>query len=378
MTSNPGTSVVGSFLEGWRRVIRAPFLAGGVLVATLLCALPAAMVMRSQIEEHLGSSLEADRALGGWNAGWAVEFSQATPGLAKTFTHEILGFGGTMAIANGFIENLTLNPAIAAAAAAYVAVWVFLSGGILDRLARGRPVRTSAFFSACGVYFFRFVRLGLVIGPAYWALFRWLHPYLFHTVYDRFTRDMTDERSAIALRSGLYGLFLGALMVVSLVADYAKVRAVVEDRRSMIGALAASLRFIRRRPVRTAGLYLLNAIALLQIVRVWFDAAPTASALTWSALLVTQVYLLFRLWAKLGFMASEVVFFQGELAHAGYTAAPVPVWPESPAAEAIGNLSRLRQNGMTRAPAAPREDSESSSAGARVSGGGAPRTLEKR
>lgn len=335
--------ILGSFLEGWRRVIRAPFLAGGVLVATLLCALPATMVMRSQIEEHLGSSLESDRALGGWNAGWAVEFSQRTPGLGRTFTHEILGFGGTMAIANGFIENLTLNPAIAATVAAYVAVWVFLSGGILDRLARGRPVRTSAFFSACGVYFFRFVRLGLVIGPVYWALFRWLHPYLFHAVYDRFTRDMTDEGSAIALRSGLYGLFLGAVMVVSLVADYAKVRAVVEDRRSMIGALAASLRFIRRRPVRITGLYLLNAIALLLIVRVWSDAAPAASASVWYALLVTQVYLLLRLWAKLAFMASEVVFFQGELAHAGYTAASVPVWPESPAAEAIGNLSRLRR-----------------------------------
>jgi hypothetical protein len=252
-------------------------------------------------------------------------------------------------------------------------VWVFLSGGILDRLARGRPVRAAAFFSACGVYFLRFLRLGLIIGPAYWALFRWLHPYLFHTLYDRFTRDMTTERSAIAVRSGLYATFLAALMVVSVVADYAKVRAVVEDRRSMISALAAGIRFVRRRPVRVAGLYLLNALALLVIVRVWLDAAPSAAAPTWSALLVTQLYLWFRLWAKLAFMASEVVFFQGELAHAGYTAAPLPLWPESPAAEAIGNLSRLRQN--DKSARGPREDSESSSAGARVSGGGAPRTL---
>lgn len=111
----------------------------------------------------------------------------------------------------------------------------------------------------------------------------------------------------------------------------------------MISALGASLRFIRRRPFRVVGLYVLNALALLVIVRVWMDAAPSAAAPTWSALIVTQVYLWFRLWAKLAFMASEVVFFQGELAHAGYTAAPLPVWPESPAAEAIGNLSLLRQ-----------------------------------
>jgi hypothetical protein len=34
------------------------------------------------------------------------------------------------------------------------------------------------------------------------------------------------------------------------------------------------------------------------------------------------------------------VFFQGELAHAQYTAAPDPVWPDSPAAEALDNLRR--------------------------------------
>ena len=38
-------------------------------------------------------------------------------------------------------------------------------------------------------------------------------------------------------------------------------------------------------------------------------------------------------------MAAEVVFFQGELAHATYTAAPLPTWPDSPAAEALENLT---------------------------------------
>ena len=35
-----------------------------------------------------------------------------------------------------------------------------------------RPTRAHGFFSACGAYFFRFLRLGLVAGLAYWyALF---------------------------------------------------------------------------------------------------------------------------------------------------------------------------------------------------------------
>jgi hypothetical protein len=68
--------------------------------------------------------------------------------------------------------------------------------------------------------------------------------------------------------------------------------------------------------------------------------APTASSPDWSALLAAQAWLLARIWARLAFMASEVVFFQGELAHAQYTARPEPIWPDSPAVEAIHNLTR--------------------------------------
>ena len=108
----------------------------------------------------------------------------------------------------------------------------------------------------------------------------------------------------------------------------------------MVSALLASLRFIRRRFFRTTGLYLLNIFAVVVILRMWLSIAPSATAAPWLALLVAQIYLLVRLWAKLAFMASETVFFQGELAHAQYTAAPEPVWPDSPSAEAIDNLVR--------------------------------------
>ena len=55
----------------------------------------------------------------------------------------------------------------------------------------------------------------------------------------------------------------------------------------------------------------------------------------WFGLAVGQAYILARLFVKLVFWASETSLFQGRLAHAGYVAAPKPVWPESPAAEAI-------------------------------------------
>jgi len=334
------TPVMGAFLEGWRRVLRAPALTAGALAMTFLLALPLGMLMKGALETHLGRSLEAERAMGGWNADWAAEFSAQAQGIGRTFTHEFLGFGGTLAILSDLADHEPINPALAWAAAISIGAWMFLSGGALDRLARGRPVRTSHFFAACGAYFVRFIRLAVIIGAAYWALFRWLHPFLFETVYHRLTRDLTQERDGIIIRTVLYVAFLVAIAIVNVIADFAKVRTVVEDRRSMLGAIGGSMRFIRRRVFRVIGLYLINAIAFLIILRLWLQMAPAAADPTWWALLVAELYLLLRVWAKLAFMASEVVFFQGELAHAQYTAMPDPVWPDSPAAEAIDNLSR--------------------------------------
>lgn len=320
--------------------MRAPALTLGVLGLTFLLALPLAIALRGMIEEHLGASLEADRAAAEWHAGWAAEFGAQAQGLGRTFTHEILGFGGTLANVSGLLERRELNPTLAGAIVAYVAAWIFLSGGLLDRLARGRPIRTAAFFSACGVYFVRFLRLAVVIGAVYWALFRWLHPFLLTTTYDRLTRDLTEERKGLLIRGGLYLAFVAALAVVNLIADFAKVRAVVEDRRSMLGALGASVRFVRRRPLRVLALYVLNVLAVLVILRLWLQVAPGAATPSWWALFAAQLYLLFRVWARLSFMASEIVFFQGELAHADYAAAPEPLWPDSPGVEAIQNLTR--------------------------------------
>jgi hypothetical protein len=336
--SHARARAVGALLEGWRRVFQAPAITAGVWLLTLAVAAPLAVVLGGQIETHLGSSLEAERMLGSWSTRWEGEFNAGAQGVAETFTHEILGFGGTLATWGRFADAIAIPPSLVGAVVLYLAAWMFLSGGVMDRIARGRPVRISAFFAACGVYFFRFARIGVVIGALYWALFRWLHPLLFGTIYDTLTRNTATEHQAIVFRTALYVVFFACLIGVNTIADFAKVRAVVEDRRSALATLGASIRFVRRRPLRILGLYLLNVLVFLVIARLWLQIAPTASTSTWSALLAAQLFLLARVWAKLAFMASEIVFFQGELAHATYTAAPEPTWPDSPAIEAIRNL----------------------------------------
>jgi hypothetical protein len=87
-----------------------------------------------------------------------------------------------------------------------------------------------------------------------------------------------------------------------------------------------------------AALYALNALTFFAVLAVWAFAAPGAGgagAGMWLAFAGSQLYVLARLAVKLQFLASQTSLFQARLAHAVYTAAPAPVWPDSPAAEAI-------------------------------------------
>ena len=90
-------------------------------------------------------------------------------------------------------------------------------------------------------------------------------------------------------------------------------------------------------------LYALNACLFVVAHRVvcgrCAGSAPPGGAAMY-ALVVGELYVLARHYLKLAFYASETAFFQARLAHAGYTAAPPVVWPDSPAAESIGNAQR--------------------------------------
>jgi hypothetical protein len=218
-------------------------------------------------------------------------------------------------------------------------LWSFLSGGVLDRYARMRPTRAPGFFAACGTHFWRFLRLGILAVAAYSILFDLVHPWLFDDFYPWLTRDTTVERTAFAVRLAGYIVFGALLILFNVVFDYARIRIVVEDRRSAIGAVLAGARIVRRHPA-VFHLYLINGacfVVLALLYALLSPGAPSGVAL-WFALAIGQFYIVMRHYVKLLFYASQVAYFQAQLAHAAYTAAPAVVWPDSPAAEAITNL----------------------------------------
>jgi hypothetical protein len=324
-----------AFIDGLNRVKRAPALIIGLWLATVLVALPFAMMLQALIGEHLGSSLAAKSAAESVNYDWWNEFLAQTSGVGLSFVPAILGFAAVMKNLSTVADATGLPGAIAVAVAMHMIVSLFLIGGVLDRLARDRAIGAAAFFSACGTYAVRFTRLALIATAVYWILFVPYHQWLFDELYPALIENVTDERVAFGYRVALYAAFLAPLLLANLVFDYAKVRAVVEDRRSMLGALLAGWRFVRRSPGAALALYLLDALLFLVVIGLYYLAAPGAQQNV-LAFAIGQLYIVMRVMVRLQFAASQIALFQGRLAHAGYVARPVPRWPDSPAAEAIG------------------------------------------
>ncbi len=322
--------------DGMSRVNRAPVVVACVFVATFLTALPFSMMMRDALQTHLGNSLMAEQVARGVNVQWWSEFTQQAGTLGKTFQTGIIGFAAVLDNLNAFAEGEARPSPLLWLGAAYLLLWLFLAGGVLDRYARARPTRSYEFFTACGVYFVRFLRLAPFIAVAYYVLFAVVHPLLLDRLFGELTRDVTVERTAFFIRLALYALFGVLLSLVSIIFDYAKVRAVVEDRRSMIGAIAAGARFARRNARVVAALYILTGSLFIFLLVIYAFAAPGAGSTgagVWIGVVIGQLYVLGRIWIRLVFFASETALFQSRLAHAGYMASAPVARPEPPLVE---------------------------------------------
>lgn len=330
-----------AFLEGWRRVARFPLGLLGMAAVLAAATLPAAVWLGASIERHLGDSLVASRVAGGVDLRWWDEFSSAAaPG--RSFSPALIGGAAPVSTYSDLLDGYGPPPEAAGALLIALLLWLFLSGGILDRYARGRRVGARGFFGASGVFFFRFLRLALLTGLAYAFIAGPLHSWLFDGAYRWVTRDTAVERTAFLWRLFFYLLWLAPLLAVNLIADYAKVRAVMEDRHSAVGAVLAAVRFVRRHPAAVTITYGANAVAAGAVLLVYLVVAPDGRGGDWrllAALAAGGLYLTARLATRLAFLASATALVERSLAHAEYTAPPLPVWPDSPAAEAIENAA---------------------------------------
>jgi len=96
---------------------------------------------------------------------------------------------------------------------------------------------------------------------------------------------------------------------------------VIEDRRSMVVALLASWRFIRKNPGSAVGVYLLDVMLFAATLGAYALLAPPGGGvgvMAWAAFVIGQAYIAARLCVRLIFWASETALVVAALKGSPY------------------------------------------------------------
>ena len=300
-------AALAAYRDGWARVLHAPWLLVGLTAAALAIVVP-----------------------GVWDTG---ELGWRSATVAGDVTM-VIGGAIETAVDTWEFADRGSEPSTWLLTIVALVVGSFIAGGVLDRYARQRPVDARTFWGVSGELAGRLLRLHALAALALLAIERllaWLPAGFVGSV------GVGDSLPAIELRDFLR--FPLALTVLAFV-DAARVRLVVERRRSVIFALAAGARYLRRHATTVASLYALllatEAVVLL-LVAVLALTASTAVAGEEGFAIASQLLSAALVLPALLSGAALTALFQSLLAHAAYVAPPRLVWPDSPAVETLGD-----------------------------------------
>lgn len=180
-------------------------------VTNLLLAVPLALACRAVLAAGFGASMAPANLMGGFDYTAWQDFSSAHGQELSAIIRQLSWL---------ILIAMLLN--------------AFLSGGILGQLRAGKQkFSASIFFAGCGNYFLRFFRLFLLFGFSFFLVAIVLAGIL-GAAGDALTANATSEITVFWVRVAAAVIFLVPVIIVLMIADYAKIIVVVKDDRSML------------------------------------------------------------------------------------------------------------------------------------------------
>lgn len=194
-----------------------------------------------------GHSLMSEELLRGFSADWLTDFRINSPGSLDRYAGVIAYMGMLSILVNSV-----------------------LAGGVLARFRRlDLPQGLGDFSRETARYAWRMIRLMIIGLICYWVVFRSLYQGL-GSLVGTLMRHVLDDRPIFWAHLAVGLLTLVGVVFVSLVVDYARVKMVLEDETSAVGAFLASLGFSLSRLRKVFVVYAvpsLLGVALLGIYR---------------------------------------------------------------------------------------------------------------
>lgn len=309
-----------------------------VLATNLTLALVVAAPLAIQLERDLAHTGASGSMMYGFDYEWWEPWSEKQEGPSRNLGPDLLGpgfaFKSLDALVRGQLpaglfpdapetrrgdvdvwskKSADVDPTILGVAVVYMVAQIFLVGGLLGvfRSPRGGwTVRGLAHGS--GFYFGRMFRVSLLALAGAGVVFALNLP--FARWVDDLAREAVSERTALALLLGRHAVLLGALLLVHMVASYARVILVVEDRKSALLASLSSVGFCLRHFFAAAAQYVVVIAVGLVLLGLWtlFDVRFVVTG--WKtqlfALAGFEALVATRIALRLGLLASQVELYR--------------------------------------------------------------------
>jgi hypothetical protein len=208
----------------------------------------------------------------------------------------------------------SLTAGVFIAAFLYLALHVFLNGGIVGRLLdrEGRST-LAAFAGDCGRYFWRFVRLFLV-SLVFYVLTLGIFLRLLSALLEPLKEAALTEWLPLILSNLHFLVALLLLSIVHMIIDYTRIAVVADEERKVLKALRHALTFLKKRFFRAWAIYLLIVGATLAGTVVFTvvlgPLGKPGVALVLAGLAWMQFYVLFRIWIRTLFVAAQAEFYR--------------------------------------------------------------------
>jgi hypothetical protein len=208
----------------------------------------------------------------------------------------------------------------------FFVIVLFLTGGILEAYRSGRRLTTREFFEACGSYFWRWVRLCILMMILLVPLL-----YLAGTVWGRATEMMLNsaqEKTAFWILLAGMGVLGLLMMCIRLWFDLAQVRAVVEEETGMWRNVGRAFKITFGNFGALFWMYLrisiLGWLVFALGLYIWAKMPPARFAWT---ILILEITVLWGFWIRLWQRACGMIWYQRRVLASIAAPAPIPLTP---------------------------------------------------
>ena len=156
-----------------------------------------------------------------------------------------------------------------------------------------------------GLFIVSCVTLGAVAA----GYVKWAEPY-----FEDLAEAATTDRDAFLFKALGIVILLFLVSLLAMVFDYARVRTVIDRRRSMVVSALSGLSFSFRRFWRCFRLFYLNLLLVAALTGLFLLVGNQFNGATWGSVIglfvVQQVFIVCRIGMKLSFFASQLAMYE--------------------------------------------------------------------